>query len=203
MCIRDSPKYALLVFFDEPDDDTNGGYNGGNAVAGPYFAKMMEEILPYLGVEAQYSEEEYNNLDTVAPNVTDLTLEEAYKALEEAGLSYSVVGDESEGTVVTAQVPASGGAVPKEGMVVLYTNGYDEGSTLVEVPDFAGYDVANASYLAGIYGLQISVSGSSAETAVVTSQGVQAGETVPIGTVISLSFVDNTNAETGATAGVG
>ena len=47
-------KYALLVFFDEPDDDTNGGYNGGNAVAGPYFAKMMEEILPYLGVEAQY-----------------------------------------------------------------------------------------------------------------------------------------------------
>ena len=77
------------------------------------------------------------------------------------------------------------------------------GSTLVEVPDFAGYDVANASYLAGIYGLQISVSGSSAETAVVTSQGVQAGETVPIGTVISLSFVDNTNAETGATAGVG
>ena len=199
----EDPKYALLVFFDEPDDDTNGGYNGGNAVAGPYFAKMMEEILPYLGVEAQYSEEEYNNLDTVAPNVTDLTLEEAYKALEEAGLSYSVVGDESEGTVVTAQVPASGGAVPKEGMVVLYTNGYDEGSTLVEVPDFAGYDVANASYLAGIYGLQISVSGSSAETAVVTSQGVQAGETVPIGTVISLSFVDNTNAETGATAGVG
>ena len=46
----EDPQYALLVFFDEPDDDTNGGYNGGNAVAGPYFAKMMEEILPYLGV---------------------------------------------------------------------------------------------------------------------------------------------------------
>ena len=199
----EDPKYALLVFFDEPDDDTNGGYNGGNAVAGPYFAKMMEEILPYLGVEAQYSEEEYNNLDTVAPNVTDLTLEEAYEALEEAGLSYSVVGDESEGTVVTAQVPASGGAVPKDGKVVLYTNGYDEDSTLVEVPNFAGYDVANASYLAGISNLQISISGSSVDTAVVTSQSVQAGEKVPIGTVISLSFVDNTNAETGATAGVG
>lgn len=199
----EDPKYALLVFFDEPDDDTNGGYNGGNAVAGPYFAKMMEEILPYLGVEAQYSEEEYNNLDTVAPSVTDLTLEEAYEALEEAGLSYSVVGDESEGTVVTAQVPASGGAVPKDGKVVLYTNGYDEDSTLVEVPNFAGYDVANASYLAGISNLQISISGSSVDTAVVTSQSVQAGEKVPIGTVISLSFVDNTNAETGATAGVG
>mgnify|MGYP000624074929 CR=1 FL=1 len=42
----EDPKYALLVFFDEPDDDTNGGYNGGNAVAGPYFAKMMESCSP-------------------------------------------------------------------------------------------------------------------------------------------------------------
>ena len=108
----EDPQYALLVFFDEPDDDTNGGYNGGNAVAGPYFAKMMEEILPYLGVEAQYNEEEYANLDTVAPTVTGLTLEEAYAKLEEAGLTYSVIGDESDSSItVTAQVPEAGGAV--------------------------------------------------------------------------------------------
>ena len=196
----EDPKYALLVFFDEPDDDTNGGYNGGNAVAGPYFAKMMEEILPYLGVEAQYSEEEYAALDTMAPNVTGLTLEEAYAELEEAGLTYSVVGDESDGSIeVTAQVPQSGGAVPKDGKVVLYTNGYDEDSTYVEVPSFIGFDVTNASYLASINQLQISVSGSSSETAEVTGQSVQPGEKVQIGTVVSLSFVDNTNAETGAT----
>ena len=83
----EDPQYALLVFFDEPDDDTNGGYNGGNAVAGPYFAKMMEEILPYLGVEAQYSEEEYANLDTVAPNCHRPDLGGGLRqALEEAGL---------------------------------------------------------------------------------------------------------------------
>ncbi len=121
------------MFFDEPDDDTNGGYNGGNAVAGPYFAKMMEEILPYLGVEAQYNEEEYANLDTVAPNVTGMTLEQAYAELEEAGLSYTVIGDESDSSItVTAQVPEAGGAVPKDGQVVLYTNGYDEASTYVD-----------------------------------------------------------------------
>lgn len=196
----EDPQYALLVFFDEPDDDTNGGYNGGNAVAGPYFAKMMEEILPYLGVEAQYSEEEYEALDTVAPNVTGMTLEEAYAKLEEEGLSYSVVGDESDNTIeVTAQVPASGTAVPKDGKVVLYTNGYDEDSTYVTVPDFTGYDVTNASYVAGINQLQISVSGSSSSTAEVTGQSIAAGEKVQIGTVITLSFVDNTNAETGST----
>ena len=198
----EDPQYALLVFFDEPDDDTNGGYNGGNAVAGPYFAKMMEEILPYLGVEAQYNEEEYANLDTVAPTVTGLTLEEAYAKLEESGLTYSVIGDESDSSItVTAQVPEAGGAVPKDGQVVLYTNGYDEASTYVTVPSFLGYDVTNASYLASINGLQISVSGSSSSTATVTAQSVAEGEQVQQGTVITLTFVDNANAETGATAG--
>lgn len=197
----EDPKYALLVFFDEPDDDTNGGYNGGNAVAGPYFAKMMGEILPYLGVEAQYSDEEYAVLDTVAPNVTNLTLEEAYDILDDAGLSYSVVGDESDGSIkVTAQVPPSGGSVPKDGKVVLYTRDYDEDATYVTVPDFSGYDVTNAAYVASINQLQISVTGSNASSAEVTGQSVAAGEKVQIGTVITLTFVDNTNAETGATA---
>ena len=201
----EDPKYALLVFFDEPDGEENGGYTGGNAVAGPYFAKMMEEILPYLGVEAQYSEEEYAALDTVAPTVTGLTLEEAYEKLESAGLSYTVIGEEDGGAAtVTAQVPESGGAVPKDGKVVLYTEGYDESSTYVTVPNFVGYDVTNASYLASINGLQISVSGSASSTAEVTSQSIAEGEQVKNGTVISLYFVDNTNAETGdnvATAG--
>lgn len=201
----EDPKYALLVFFDEPDGEENGGYTGGNAVAGPYFAKMMEEILPYLGVEAQYSEEEYAALDTVAPTVAGLTLEEAYEKLESAGLSYTVIGEEDGGAAtVTAQVPESGGAVPKDGKVVLYTEGYDESSTYVTVPNFVGYDVTNASYLASINGLQISVSGSASSTAEATSQSIAEGEQVKNGTVISLYFVDNTNAETGdnvATAG--
>ena len=196
----EDPKYALLVFFDEPDDDTNGGYNGGNAVAGPYFAKMMEELLPYLGVEAQYNEEEYANLDTMAPTVTGMTLEQAYAELEEAGLSYSVVGDESDpaAITVTEQVPAGGSAVPKEGTVVLYTSGYDESSTYVTVPDFTGYTVADANYVAGLNMVQISVSGSSAETATVTAQSIEAGEQVKQGTVITLTFVDTANTETGA-----
>ena len=196
----EDPQYALLVFFDEPDDDTNGGYNGGNAVAGPYFAKMMEELLPYLGVEAQYNEEEYANLDTMAPTVTGMTLEQAYAELEEAGLSYSVVGDESDSAAITVteQVPAGGSAVPKEGTVVLYTSGYDESSTYVTVPDFTGYTVADANYVAGLNMVQISVSGSSAETATVTAQSIEAGEQVKQGTVITLTFVDTANTETGA-----
>ena len=94
--------------------------------------------------------------------------------------------------------------MPKDGKVVLYTEGYDESSTYVTVPNFVGYDVTNASYLASINGLQISVSGSASSTAEATSQSIAEGEQVKNGTVISLYFVDNTNAETGdnvATAG--
>ena len=195
----EDPQYALLVFFDEPHSETTSV--GGNSVAGPYFAKMMEEILPYLGVEAQYSEEEYANLDTTAPSLVGMTLEQAYQELEEAGLSYSVVGEESEGTVVTAQVPTAGSPVPKEGKVVLYTTGYDEASTYVEVPDFTGYTVTDANYVANLQGLQISVSGSSSDTATVSSQDIDQGELVQEGSVITLTFVDNSNAETGGNAG--
>lgn len=195
----EDPKYALLVFFDEPNWEENGVGNGGNAVAGPIFAKIMEEVLPYLGVEAQYNEEEAELLDTTAPSVTGMTLDQAYAALEEAGLSYTVLGDESDGSIaVTQQVPASGTAVPKDGQVVLYTSGYDEASTLVTVPDFTGLDLVNANYVASLSGLQVSVSGSTGEGATVTSQALEEGEQVPMGTVISLTFVNNSNAETTA-----
>ena len=195
----EDPKYALLVFFDEPNWEENGVGNGGNAVAGPIFAKIMEEVLPYLGVEAQYNEEEAELLDTTAPSVTGMTLDQAYAVLEEAGLSYTVLGDESDGSIaVTQQVPASGTAVPKDGQVVLYTTGYDEASTLVTVPDFTGLDLVNANYVASVSGLQVSVSGSTGEGATVTSQTLEEGEQVPMGTVISLTFVNNSNAETTA-----
>ena len=63
--------------------------------ATPWPALLRQDdggAAPYLGVEAQYNEEEYANLDTMAPTVTGMTLEQAHAELEEAGLSYSVVG---------------------------------------------------------------------------------------------------------------
>lgn len=193
----EDPQYALLVFFDEPDKEENGIGNGGNAVAGPVFSKIMAEALPYLGVEAKYTDEEYENLDMVSPSVVGKTLNEAYSQLEELGLSYSVIGSENEGeAVVTEQIPKSGSNLPKGGKVVLYTEGYDEEETMVEVPDFAGMGVADANYVAAINGLQISVSGAATESATVSIQDISPGERVREGTVITLTFVDNVDTET-------
>lgn len=67
---------------------------------------------------------------------------------------------------------------------------------LVEVPDFLGYDFVNASYLASVQGLQISVNGVTEDGAVVSLQGVEPGEKVKQGTVISLTFAAELNTET-------
>ena len=180
------------MFFDEPGgDDLQNNQTGGNAVAGPIFSKIMEEVLPYLGVDAQYTEDEYEQLDMVSPSVAGKTLEEAYSLLEDMGLTYSVIGSEDGDAVITQQIPESGGAVPKGGKVVLYTEGYDEDSTLVEVPDFSGYDLANASYVASINGLQVSVKGASVNGTTVSLQSIDPGDRVKLGTVITLTFVEN------------
>ena len=193
----ESPQYALLVFFDEPDGATNGNLTGGNAVAGPIFSRIMEEVLPYLGIEAQYTDEEYEKLDMVSPALVGLTLSEAYEQLEEVGLSYGVVGDDSsDDLVVTEQIPATGTAVPKGGKVVLYTEGYSDSETYVTVPDFTGMDLTNASYAAAINGLQVSVNGTPSDSATVTIQDISGEERVKLGTVIHLTFVENVNTET-------
>ncbi len=193
----EDPQYALLVFFDEPDGASNGGLTGGNAVAGPIFSKIMGEVLPYLGIEAKYTEEEYENLDLVSPTVTGITLEEAYAQLEAMELDYSVIGVEEDGkAIVTQQIPESGSPVPKGGKVVLYTKEYSEEDVMVEVPDFKGMDIANANYLAGISQVQISLSGAVSDSATVSLQDISAGERVKQGTVITLTFLDNIDTET-------
>jgi stage V sporulation protein D (sporulation-specific penicillin-binding protein) len=59
----DDPKIALLVFFDTP----RGDFYYGSAVAAPVFAKIMQDVLPYIGIERKYTEEELKKLGS-GPN---------------------------------------------------------------------------------------------------------------------------------------
>lgn len=63
-----------------------GGQVFGSAIAGPPFAKAMSEILPYLGVEAKYTEEELAKLDTSTPDVLGKNVQEAQNTLQSAEL---------------------------------------------------------------------------------------------------------------------
>lgn len=185
----DDPQYALLVFYDEPQI---GGASGGTQ-AGPIFAAIMEEVLPYLGVDPQYTKSEYENLSATAPNVIGMTMAEAKSHLEEQGFSGTVVGDAEDDALVTVQVPSPGASIPKEGMVALYTEEPDP-ETYVEVPSFIGYDIDTCRYLAGLADVQVLVVGDG-DSGYAQSQDIAEGTKVKRGSVIRISFVSSGGVE--------
>ena len=179
----DDPQYAVLVFFDEPTGDS---YYGG-AVAGPVFAKIMEEILPYLNVETKYTEDEAGSVGVSAPNVIGKTVSEATNELTNSGLKILVKGS---GDTVIAQTPDPGSSVPSGGTVVVYTDEASMNHT-VTVPNFTNRSLSDVNYLAAQAGLNIKVTGaynSSAATA--RTQDYAAGEQIKPGTVITVNFVE-------------
>ena len=95
----------MLVFFDRPLPQ--GGQVFGSAIAGPPFAKTMSEILPYLGVEAKYTEEELAKLDTSAPDVLG-KVSKPQNLIQSAELNVKVYG---QGDTVLSQVPEPGKSI--------------------------------------------------------------------------------------------
>lgn len=177
----DNPEIAMLVFFDTP---LSGNYYG-SAVAAPVFASIMNEVLPYLELEARYTEEEAANVDTTAGTYVGLSATEAAKIVNSDGFNVTIKG---EGTTVTAQVPSAGSKIPTGGTVVLYT---DETSTTEEVmvPNFVGYSVSDVNYIASYYGLNVSLTGTvNSSDSTSTTQDIAEGELVSPGTVITVSF---------------
>ena len=182
----DDPQYALLVFYDEPQTENVSG----GSQAGPIFAAIMEEILPVLGVDPQYTEEEYENLAAKTPNVVNRTISEAKQILKEAGFGFEVSGYEGENEdnqLVYTQIPSPGAPIPKDGFVLLYTQ-EPSAEDYVEVPDFKGDHLEGCKWYAMQADVQVVVSGNTSE-GYAQGQDIPAGTKVKRGSVIKVSFV--------------
>ncbi len=110
----EDPQVMALVLIDEPQ----GVYYGGT-VAGPEMQELLQNILPYLGIEPRYSEkeaEEASKAVTTVPDLTGMTLSEAKNALFQAGLSARIEG---EGETIGKQTPPAGETVNKGTKVIL------------------------------------------------------------------------------------
>lgn len=179
----DDPEVALLCYFDTPDPDIN---YYGSAVAGPCFRNIMSEVLPYLGIERMYSDEELKALNATTGVYDGMTTEEAKKAVEQDGLKAEIVGS---GKSVIGQNPAAYTAIPKEGTVVLYTD-EESKNRKVKVPDFKNCSISDANYLAATNDLNICIVGSSLEASdsYVKSQSIDPGKEVEPYTVVTLVF---------------
>lgn len=176
------PQVGVLVLLDEP----HVGNIYGSVIAAPVVGAVLSEILPYLGIEPQYTEKELEQIDIQVPYLIGELLHDATSALTQKGLDYKTVG---EGTTITKQIPASGQPIPKGGTVILYTDEVPE-VTMVEVPDVVGLSGQQANRTILNAGLNIKITGLGIENAasVAISQNPAPGEEVEAGTVITVDF---------------
>ena len=181
----DDPEVILLVLADQPDKDNNGGRYYGSQVAVPTARNILTEVLPYLGISPEYTDEELAELDIKVP-LLEGSVTEARATLEGLGAEAVVIGD---GATVVAQSPVTGSSIAKGGMVYLYT---DPSHTIdyTDVPDLIGLSpqVANDSIV--YKDLNYVATGASIhrKDAFVTGQSIQPGEKVAKGTTIILEF---------------
>ncbi len=178
----DNPEVICIIIVDEP---TKGSLYG-STVAAPYVSKLLGDVLPYLGIEPEYTEAELAAMEISLQNFRGMSLDEAISRLNKSGLSYEIVGN---GTSVIRQVPTSGSKLFKEnGSVILYTSEESEEATAI-VPNIIGKTAAEANKLLADAGFNIHLEGSTGVAgAVAISQSISGGTSAAKGTVITVEF---------------
>ena len=159
-------------------------------MAAPTVAAVFEDILPYLGVEANYTAEDMHRVNVSMPNVIGKTEAEAAVILEDTYLEYRIIGD---GDKIVSQIPAVGKAVPGYSTVLLYTDDSMPTNTVL-VPNLMGMTVSEATKTLNEIGLYLQAKGtdSTAWHVIVTSQDLAEGTEVALGTTVTVLFADTT-----------
>ena len=167
----DDPKYVVLVALDTPNYVAGTSYTphnqyiSGGLMAAPTVRDVFLDILPYLGVEPDYSSDDIRGVNITLPDVIGMTQDEAAKLLSDKSITYRTVG---QGDTVTDQLPSPG----------------------AEVPNFVGYGIADVDYLATNAGLYIQAKGTDHrdEYVTVAYQDIEPGTMVDRGTTITVEF---------------
>ena len=181
----DDPQVIMLILVDEPTGDKYYG----SQVAAPVCVQVMSEMLPYLEIFPQYTEEERKTLQVSVPNVQTYKIESAKQTLENLSLNVKIIGN---GKNVVRQYP-TGVSIENGGTVVLCTD--DTKPETVTVPNLFGLTRQQAKDLLASYGLNLTAQGSGASEEGTVAQADQqaiAGRKVPVGTSITVTFTSTT-----------
>ncbi len=183
----DDPEIAVFVMLDEPKGDN---YYGG-VISAPVNAKIMADVLPYLGYEPSYSEEELKKMSIEVPSVVGETVDEAKGKITAKKLEYKVIGS---GEKVVRQLPEGGSKVVNGGTVIIYTE--KDAEKKVTVPDFSGLTATEANKAAAAAGVNIEFSGNITTGGLKAySQSIKKGKEVDAGTVVTVYFRDESTVD--------
>ena len=171
----ESPEIVVLVTLYGPQGD----YNSGSTVAAPVVAQILKEVLPYLGITSDTTEEDEVPETISLPNVENKTVAEAQKMLENLGFECSTSGKSD--SIVSKQMPVAGTELIEGSIIKLYT---EEDDTRISqtVPNLKGMYLSEAKAELKNKNLNIKYSGSGK----ITSQDITAGTKVEEGTVINV-----------------
>lgn len=185
----DNPEIAVLIMLDTP----TGGTYYASVIAAPYGGKILADVLPYLGYEPQYTEEQAATMAIKVPDVTGDSLNVAKSSITKSNLSYKIIGN---GDKVIKQSPTSNSSIYENGTVILYTE-KEEKALTVKMPNLKGLSVAAANEKLSSLGLNIAYNGTDLTSSgvVAYSQSVAEGTEVTQGTVVTVSFRFNTRSD--------
>ncbi|MDK2798869.1 MAG: hypothetical protein PWP27_569 [Clostridiales bacterium] len=172
----DDPRVVVLVILDEPKGDV---YYGG-LIAAPVVGKILDDTLRYLEVEPKFTEEELATMEVNVPELRNMDVKQAQKALKDVNLKYKIEGT---GNTIIDQTPKPTAKLQENSVVILYTEGAGPVSN-VTVPDVLKRSVLDANKILTDSGLNIKIIGSG--TAM--KQEPAAGTIVSPGTVVEVEF---------------
>lgn len=175
----DDPQVAIIVNVVNPRGQR--GHQGG-AVAAPVAANILEKTLEHLNIEKDYSNTNDTTKKVPVPDVTNRTVGEATRMLNEAGLKFDV-DTSNPNAIVISQMPANGETLVEKSLVKLYLEGNDTRFN-TKVPDIVGLDIVTATKKLSDANLNIKISGNG----VVAYQSPVAGTSVEQGTIVRAEF---------------
>ena len=182
----DDPQIMMLLTLDTPARDTGTYPSGGNMVA-PTASAILADILPYLGIAPQYTDEDAAAVEATVPYVVGLSEAEAAAKLKEYGFTaYRTVGN---GDMVTDQTPLGGAIIPVGAEVILYM-GAEKSNEPCTVPNVMGLTAAQANKKLVDAGLIMKATGASGDNkgVKVIGQSMAEGTQVAAGTVITIQM---------------
>ena len=185
------PQVAVLVLLKNPGPKSTTYVSGGQMGA-PTVGAILQDILPYLEIQPQYSEGEEALVDQRMPRLIGKSLQEATEILEAAG--FTIKETIGQGDTVTAQLPAANSKIASGSEVFIYC-GEELDTTLIPAPDLLGLSYEIARIRAGWSNLYIQGEGAMLDsTSILTvRQSIPAGELVEPGTVIKVTLSDSSN----------
>ena len=173
------PEIAIMVTIANPKGEL--GHQGG-AVCAPVASNILTEVLEYMEVQKDYTLED-TTVKVDVPDVTNRTVGEAIRILNNAGLKYSVDSNIDANSIVSAQMPIAGESLIEKSLVKLYIEGSDTRFNTI-VPDVKDMDIVTATKKLQDAKLNIKISGSGMSVL----QDPPAGTSIEQGSVVRVEF---------------